>query len=380
MHRMNGVLKGLPIKFGKVDYNYIKDKDGYFIEINIKKINKKLHFPIISKVDDKNKIRNFDNNITGIIFVDKVSLEELIKYHDIEYEIIRGYYYNSGRNPTLKKVIKKLYNVRLEKKKLGNPIQEVYKLIMNSAYGKTIMKPIKTEKRIINSTEKMEKYVSINYNHIKYYTKIEGCDKWIIKKIKPIVDHYSSPQIGSEILSMSKRIMNEVICLAEELDCMIYYQDTDSMHIVEKDIKLLSKKFKEKYNRELEGKNLGQFHCDFDKKIKQLGLNEKGKYKKSETLPVAIESIFLGKKSYYDKLEMTYKGKKYYENHIRMKGIPKKSVIKKNKNILETYKKLKAGKPIDFDMLVQKDGIIFNYNNDYSVSSGSNYTRKVQFN
>jgi len=30
---------------------------------------------------------------------------------------------------------------------------------------------------------------------------------------------------------MSKRIMNEVMCLAEDLGIEIYYTDTDSMHI-----------------------------------------------------------------------------------------------------------------------------------------------------
>lgn len=30
---------------------------------------------------------------------------------------------------------------------------------------------------------------------------------------------------------MSKRITNEVMCLALDIGCHIYYQDTDSMHI-----------------------------------------------------------------------------------------------------------------------------------------------------
>jgi hypothetical protein len=37
--------------------------------------------------------------------------------------------------------------------------------------------------------------------------------------------------IGAFILSMSKRIMSEVMCLAEDNGIEIYYQDTDSMHI-----------------------------------------------------------------------------------------------------------------------------------------------------
>lgn len=45
------------------------------------------------------------------------------------------------------------------------------------------------------------------------------------------------------ILDMSKRIMNEVMCLAEDLKINIYYQDTDSMHIEADKIEKLSDEF-----------------------------------------------------------------------------------------------------------------------------------------
>ena len=38
---------------------------------------------------------------------------------------------------------------------------------------------------------------------------------------------------------MSKRIMNEVMCLAEDLGLNIYYQDTDSMHINYEEVEIL---------------------------------------------------------------------------------------------------------------------------------------------
>ena len=57
------------------------------------------------------------------------------------------------------------------------------------------------------------------------------------------------------ILSISKRIMNEVICTAEDNNIEIYYQDTDSMHIGLDDIKRLSELYLEKYGRVLTGKN-----------------------------------------------------------------------------------------------------------------------------
>ena len=59
------------------------------------------------------------------------------------------------------------------------------------------------------------------------------------------------------ILAMSKRIMNEVMTLAEDLKINVYYQDTDSLHIESDKLDELRTVFKSKYNRELIGKNLG---------------------------------------------------------------------------------------------------------------------------
>ena len=53
------------------------------------------------------------------------------------------------------------------------------------------------------------------------------------------------------------------MCLAYDIGCRIFYQDTDSMHIFKEDLPKLEQEFRQKYNRELRGKNLGQFHSDF---------------------------------------------------------------------------------------------------------------------
>ena len=79
-----------------------------------------------------------------IIYIDKVGLEELITYHEAEFEIVDGYFYNEGRNNTINNVIKYLYDLRKNLKQEKNPAQIVIKLLMNSMYGKTIIKPVET--------------------------------------------------------------------------------------------------------------------------------------------------------------------------------------------------------------------------------------------
>ena len=48
-----------------------------------------------------------------IIYIDKVGLEDLITFHEAEFEILDGYYFNEGRHNTIHKVMKSLYDKRL---------------------------------------------------------------------------------------------------------------------------------------------------------------------------------------------------------------------------------------------------------------------------
>eukprot|EP00966_Prymnesium_polylepis_P310999 7185420-Prymnesium_polylepis.1 len=70
---------------------------------------------------------------------------------------------------------------------------------------------------------------------------------------------------------MRKVIMNEVMCLAEDIGADIEYTDTDSMHIDFDKVDDLADAFRVKYGRELIGEHLGQFHVDFEDLVKDGG-------------------------------------------------------------------------------------------------------------
>lgn len=337
MDRLGGYLVGKPKILNTTDYQVLKNYDGYFIEIKITKVGIQRSFSLMSEIN-KEGIRMFHNEMVGkILYVDKTTLEDLITFQNVEFEIIRGYYYDEGRNYKLKEVIQYLFNERLRQKELKNPIQNIYKLIMNSAYGKTLLKPIDEDTKYIYGEEKMRSILLANYTFIKEVNKI-GNNNWEIKMIKSINTHYNNASCGIEVLSMSKRIMNEVMCLAEDNNYNIYYQDTDSMHIDSDNVLKLAKQYKSKYNRELIGKNMGQFHTDFDSD-------------KLNGNIYAKESIFLGKKCYVDVL--TDESEKV-DYHIRMKGISSVSIkhhAKKDfKSVLELYQHLYNGKSYNFDL------------------------------
>ena len=117
----------------------------------------------------------------GIIYIDKVGLEDIITFHEAEFEILDGYYYNQGRNNTINHVIWDLYNLRKNSEQENNPAEMVIKLLMNSMYGKTIIKPVETDTIVKDNRDDFEKYISYNYNYIDSVIEVNG--KFYIKKV-----------------------------------------------------------------------------------------------------------------------------------------------------------------------------------------------------
>ena len=164
---MEGFSKGLPKALSDTSYEFLKQQDGYFVRIKIIKLNRHLGFPLSSKINEESGVRELINEMdNGIICIAKVGLEELIEYHKAELGIIDGYYYNEGRNNTTNHVIKGSYDLRKKLKQYKNPAQMLIKLLMNSMYGKTIIKPVETDTTAKDNRDDFEKYISYNYNYI----------------------------------------------------------------------------------------------------------------------------------------------------------------------------------------------------------------------
>lgn len=367
MIRMKGYVKGKPIVIEpeQLNYEFLSQQSEYFVEIVITKINKKQDFPLISYV--YNNKRNFTNEPRDQpIVVDKTTLEDLIEFHQIEYRMIRGYYFNEGFNDKVNEVMQKLFQERRKQKADGNPIQQVYKLFMNSSYGKNGQKAIKSDTVLFTDEHRFNVYVSRNYNFIKSYSKTDNI--FTLKTIKPINNHFNRVHLSSIILSTSKRIMSEVMCLAKDMDIKILYTDTDSMHIEDARINELAEAFKNKYGRELRGGGVGQFHEDFDSK----------RFKK----PKSVESYFLAKKIYIDKLCENGIDSDDCEYHIRMKSVGSEVVINKKKNDnsvyppMEQYDYLYNRGTIMYDLTTTAKRL-FKQNRDLTFSKYKDFKRNI---
>ncbi len=341
MSQMKGYVKGLPkvIQPHHIQqWNEVKKSfDAYYVEIEVISHTVDREFPLLS-VKDKAGIRNFTNDIDGKRFsVDNIALEDLEEFQGVQYKVIRGYYFNDGCNTEILSTINFMFNERLRLKKEGNSLQNVYKLLMNASYGKLIQKAIKTSKKFLEASE-LRKYVARNYKFIDSYKRIND-NLYVVKENKSVIEHFTACHIAANILSMSKRLMNRVMCLAEDKGIKIYYQDTDSMHLHNAAIPVLQAEYKAMYNRELIGKAMGQFHTDFSV----------GDAKATDIL--AVESIFVGKKVYIDKLQYKNRfGNTKYDYHIRVKGVPTKSIRDFDSDYMRTYKRLFDGESLEFDL------------------------------
>ncbi|GMG15815.1 unnamed protein product [Phytophthora fragariaefolia] len=283
----------------------------------------------------------------------------LLSFYQAKYTVIEGVYWNEGFNGQITKTIRKMFDARLKYKAECNPLQNVLKLMMNSSYGKLLMKPIVKKKVFVSGGQhKIEEYTRKNIHKMIARTPIS--DKLaLFEEHKALTDHFSPIHLGIQILDSSKHIMNRVMCLAEDINANIWYQDTDSMHIDYDAVPRLADAYRSAYSKELIGKDMGQFHVDFD-------------LHGSAGNIYAKESIFLGKKSYLDVLACD--GNDATGLHIRMKGIPSKLL---EEDAYNKYLDLYNGKSMSFDL---SELCSININSKtQTVSKRSNFTRRVSF-
>jgi hypothetical protein len=371
-------MKGFPKGLCKIIKNKeeMEKADHYIVEIKIIKGNNiNYDIPMMSSKEG-NENRNWVNNMDNTtVIVDKITLEDYVKYYNIEYEFIKGIYWDEGFNTKMSEEVYNLLELRKKYKAMNNPLQLILKLIVNSAYGKTIQKEITTDNKYM-SYEAAEKYIDKNFNMIKIIEELNNqCKKITVYKNK--FGYRSLAHCGGIVLSNSKKIMNEVNDVAFKNDIPIFYVDTDSMHMLEKDVDKLKQSFQDKFDRELVGKNVGQFHCDFSVTLD-------GKAVPGIKDIKSIKSIILGKKCYYDKVRGTIPDGSYiYNDHIRMKGISNKAILYKAKeeygdNVENLMMSLYNGDKIGFD-LCSDGGVKFEYIKG-GIKSKKIFIREIQFN
>lgn len=352
----------------------------FIVDVIVEEATKSLPFPLVVKGGGGMDGRNYVNSPEAVgtrLTVDDIMYNDLINFQGCKLKVLGGIYWpeeSQEVSNALGTLIRDCFEKRKYYKSQGNPVQTIYKLILNSIYGKTIQKPITHDIRFVHEYN-MDKFLDKNLYKIASITQVANSKRSLIKLRKNIDEFKNTALLGIKILSMSKRIMNEVLCLNP--NSKIYYTDTDSLFIEEDDLNILVKDFEAKYNRKLVGSNLGQFHSDFPEGYK------------------AVQSIFLGKKAYVHKLKNEKGDIKYVS---RLKGIPESAIeyesglrsnglmedgsgLKAFGGVIKLYEDMDGG-IVEFDLLKKVDGknvTRFKFNNNISVHTVKSFKRKVGF-
>ena len=249
-------------------------------------------------------IQDLPNNEAFEDTIHIIDLQEYIRLHDIQYEILYGVWWKKRGlvwepvsemerktkkrrfelnrsedevqpNTAWPELSLKLYQARLAAKKLHASTgdvkyqvqSEMIKLIMNSGFGGTILRisgsETKVKLRDAEGQTDTATYLFSNFGAISEFRETEN-NVFIKQKQIDLTSSYNI--CGIMILAQSRRILNRVIEAYEACQAYQLYSDTDSIHGPRSKTAQIASYYNA--NRlpgtpELLGSQLGQFHVDF---------------------------------------------------------------------------------------------------------------------
>lgn len=281
---------------------------------------RKSHFPVLCLRDPSTKLndwRNFEHEAVDT-WINAIDLENFIDFQQGEFEWDQAIFWDQKRDTRIQGQIQALFDFRKanKEKESYHPIEKVAKTMMNSISGKSITKIHKSETKYLNYNRYDSKYYYPKWITENAY-RVKSLEICVGSEIKAKVYSrdfgYALPIFGQDVFAMARKIIQPVFNIGEDLELehpemapSIFYTDTDSLHIREDMLKLVEKRYAQQYHKSLKGKELGEFHIDFDPVAGHQVLG-------------AIESYFCTKKIYVDRLLLD-NGELAY--HKRMKGIP----------------------------------------------------------
>lgn len=335
------------------------------------------HFPSLCVKDEKTKLNEYQNFHGAIdTWINAIDLFNLIEFQNATFCWDAAVVWEGPRHYECRTIIKELFEFRARNKQ--HPIQLVTKLMMNSIYGKSALKPAHFEEEIIDAVKwrKLGEEENIQWEKVDNWRKTFNADAYRIKSFDFLDKEHISVKFhqldtsanfvpfGSNVLAMARRIIMRVMSLAEDMEELhpecapgLFYTDTDSMHIRKDLLKYTEAAYLEKYGEPICGKNLCQFHIDFD---------PPKNFKKGEEVVGANESWFIMKKMYADQLIGTEGSIAY---HQRMKGVPSDLVH------WEDYEKIYNDEFVEFNLL-ENGHVSFFYENG-KVGSRKQMKRQI---
>jgi hypothetical protein len=340
---LGGLLKGGPKPFRRVE-DLPLDVDAFFAEVDVISIPNDYDWP---------------NCVLGIGYYCSMDIWRWQMFEGMEegihYNIIRGYYYEDGRNPVMKEVVGKIIRRRTEKKNRRNEAGEkdpdktniCEKNAANGIVGKFGQKEYTNSKRYVVN-EEANLYISKFWHRIDSWTV--GDNITIIKEFKRNPKATNEAHIYSEALAISKIMTSLILDECRKKDVKIYYHDTDCFFMSYEDFN--SGKIDHLFDLErfasLLCDTLGldeEVHAEMIELMKETGagtihndIDVKGDDK--ERHMVLDELIIAGKKLYCGRYGYVEKGEDKTGLKKACKGINWKCVKDKYDDPMEMYREL----------------------------------------
>lgn len=306
-----GMMKLLSVD----DFTDIWGSDKYFLgRFKILKVGRRLDLPFIRSVQGDKIVYTNDPPADEVFFIDRVTLEDWVEWHEVEFEFLGGVYYESmNSSPEFCKIIKKYFDAKSKYKREGKQaLCSMVKLIINSAYGKMGQKSIfeSTKLKDVDTLRRMlargDEFNSIEYvsEEQVLVTKSEDSDSTRMPNIVAVLT-----------LSMSRRIMNEIMGIAQVNGYVVYYTDTDSIHVRAEDVEPIRELCRVKYGREVIGNDESQMHNDFSIE--------------HDVDAVGVKAIYCGPKCYFIDAEGKNRDGKVIKDQCvtKLKGVTKDGLI-----------------------------------------------------
>lgn len=356
----------------EAEENVFKKYNDGWVHVTYLNVKKDRHFPLLCIKDPKTKLNNYQNFHGPVdTWVNAIDLFNLIDFQDAEFVYDAAIVWEGKRYYDCRKAIKEIYDYRASKPK-EDPMNTIAKLIMNSMYGKSALKIRNSEEHIVDAIKwrKMGTETNVSFEKVDNWRNFYNSNAYCIKSIESL--DYDQPYVrllnrknyrkykvklfsrdmspnfvsfGSNVLAMARRIIGRVMALAEDIEAehsewgpQLFYTDTDSMHITNRLLSLLETRYEEKYHKPLIGADMLQFHSDFE--------HPDVDAKAGDKIIGAVESIFVIKKVYIDKLLVQFHDKQEpeYRYFKRGKGFPAEALS------FEQYLDLFNDKPITIDL------------------------------
>jgi hypothetical protein len=247
--QFQGIPKGVPMVMEKIDPS---EWDYFYICVEVNTFRHR------SRDDPYPALKR-----AGLRYLDKELFDYINAHYDWDYRWKSGVGFNQGFNTQIRDTAAKLWQLRMELKAEGSPLQAVVKRLINTLWGKSVEKDCFVYKRDVHVGRLLD---TLRFNRrfiLGFKMTKDHPDLYQVQFVKPVCASYTHPQFGVNVLSWSLVSMHSLIDVMPV--CEVFYTNTDCL-VLKRD---KAEELNRLHNGNLIGTELGQMDFEFPETAKK---------------------------------------------------------------------------------------------------------------